>query len=57
MKRIVALLVATAGAAVVGQRWQARQAERALWVEITDPSPRESATPQTTPQQDLVGSH
>lgn len=40
MKRIVALAVAAAGAAVVGQRWQARQAERALWAELTDRAPR-----------------
>ena len=43
MKRIVALVVAAAGAAVVGQRWQARQAEQALWAELTDPAPRAQA--------------
>ena len=44
MKRIVALAVATAGAVVVGRRWQARQAEQALWAEITDPAPRPHST-------------
>ena len=40
MKRIVALVVAAAGTAVVGRRWRARQAEQALWAELTDPAPR-----------------
>ncbi|MDO5629790.1 MAG: DLW-39 family protein [Mobilicoccus sp.] len=44
MKRIVVLALAAAGAVVVGQRWQARQAEKALWAEITDPAPQEASS-------------
>jgi len=50
MMRIVALMAAAAGAVVVGQRWQARLAENALWAEITDPAPRERNR-----EGDLVG--
>ncbi|GAB48829.1 hypothetical protein MOPEL_083_00340 [Mobilicoccus pelagius NBRC 104925] len=39
MKRVVAFVVAAAGAAVAGRRWQARRAEQALWSQITDPAP------------------
>ncbi|WP_040155323.1 DLW-39 family protein [Mobilicoccus massiliensis] len=61
MKRIVALVVAAAGAAVIGQRWQARQAEQALWAEITDPAPHDhldsTHRPAPAERSDLVGSH
>ncbi|WP_210424375.1 DLW-39 family protein [Gephyromycinifex aptenodytis] len=40
MKRVLALVVAGLGAAMVQQRIRARQAEQALWAEATDPAPR-----------------